>query len=253
MAKSNEPSRKRQRVERQSQPEASTSGRAMVTRSRSQSTARPHSAAEAGGSEEADDPSSSGSGADNKDDDVVLTSSYLAGLESSQEVSARLGIVFSDPCLLARSFPQTDAVRAAECPVDTADVRRAYAALFEEAAGKVLADLRLLTISVIAMMNSDPCDEHDNQMNAALILLLNPQIADYAHDDGTPVFPELCSAILSQPAAQRAALMRYFAAEDEDNAAAAAAADNSSSSSSSNNNNNNNNNNAASDKLLSTD
>ncbi|KAJ1728971.1 hypothetical protein LPJ61_003753 [Coemansia biformis] len=229
MTRSIEPSRKRQRVERHRHPEASTSGRAMVTRSRSQSTAQQQqqqpvatvaAITTTGGYEDACGPGCSGgvgkeSGVDTESaqGDIVLTSSYIDALESSQEVADKLGVVFSDPCLLARSFPQKDDAQAAECPVDAADVRRAYALIADRGSDKVLADLRALTISAVTAMNADPCDEHDSQMNAAIILLLNPKITEYAQDDGTPVFPELCSAILNQPAAQRAALMRYFAAD----------------------------------------
>ncbi|KAJ1891559.1 hypothetical protein LPJ81_005722, partial [Coemansia sp. IMI 209127] len=79
---------------------------------------------------------------------------------------------------------------------------------------KAMHDLQLLTISAVAMMSLDPCDEHDNQMNAVLIILLNPSIAEYAHDDGTYLLPELCSVILNQPSEQKSLLMRYFAAAD---------------------------------------
>ncbi|KAJ1665908.1 hypothetical protein IW140_002834 [Coemansia sp. RSA 1813] len=152
--------------------------------------------------------------ADSSQDDIILTSKYIGELAGDQEIVAKLGLVFSDPCTLARSFPQANPRLAASCPVDVEDVRRAYAYMKENTPEKVMQDLRLLTISAVAMMSLDPCDEHDNQMNAVLIILLNPCITEYAHDDNTYLLPELCSVILNQPSEQRSLLMRYFAAAE---------------------------------------
>ncbi|KAJ2786188.1 hypothetical protein H4R18_000035 [Coemansia javaensis] len=223
MPRSVEPSRKRQRVG----ADRNAEGSAMMTRSRSRSQSQPQPPAapepnEAAEPKDANEAAESNSASEAAPRDAVLTSADIARLaaEDVDEVSARLGAVFSDPCLLARSFPHADAARAAECPVDAADVRRAYALIYDKTPDKVVADLRLLTIGAIATLNSDPCDEHDSQMCAVLILLLNPRIVEYVHDDGTPVFPELCSAILAQPPAQRTALMRYFTADRDEPAAA---------------------------------
>ncbi|KAJ2397327.1 hypothetical protein GGI23_003575, partial [Coemansia sp. RSA 2559] len=146
--------------------------------------------------------------------DVILTSRYIQELAGEQELVAKLGLVFSDPCILARSFPQLNPELAASCPVDVEDVRRAYGYMKDKAPNKAMHDLQLLTASAVAMLSLDPCDEHDNQMSAVLIILLNPSIADYAHDDGTYLLPELCSVILNQPSEQKSLLMRYFAAAD---------------------------------------
>ncbi|KAJ2520542.1 hypothetical protein H4217_001978 [Coemansia sp. RSA 1939] len=146
--------------------------------------------------------------------DIILTSSYIGELQGDQELVAKLGLVFSDPCTLARSFPQTNPELAAQCPVDVEDVRRAYACIKAKTTDKAMRDLQLLTVNAVAMMSLDPCDEHDNQMNAVLILLLNPSITEYTHDDSTFLLPELCSVILNQPSEQKSLLMRYFAAAD---------------------------------------
>ncbi|KAJ2888389.1 hypothetical protein GGI21_006734, partial [Coemansia aciculifera] len=116
--------------------------------------------------------------------DIVLTSKLISELESNQDIAAKLELAFSDPCTLARSFPQLDPGLAAKCPIDVADVCKMYALLFARASDELLEELRGLTISAISMMDSDPCDEHDNQLNAILILLLNPKIIDYTHEYG---------------------------------------------------------------------
>ncbi|KAJ1821936.1 hypothetical protein LPJ60_002311 [Coemansia sp. RSA 2675] len=143
--------------------------------------------------------------------DVVLTSKLISELTSDSDIAAKLELVFSDPCTLARSFPQLDPVLAAKCPVDVTDVCKMYTFLFSRGSDELLEELRSLTISTISMMDSDPCDEHDNQMNAILILLLNPKITEYAHEYGASAFPELCSAILALTPAQRGAMMQCFA------------------------------------------
>ncbi|KAJ2490772.1 hypothetical protein IWW37_002875 [Coemansia sp. RSA 2050] len=143
--------------------------------------------------------------------DVVLTSRLISELTSDSDIAAKLELVFSDPCTLARSFPQLDPVLATKCPVDVTDVCKMYTFLFARGSDELLEELRSLTISTISMMDSDPCDEHDNQMNAILILLLNPKITEYAHEYGASAFPELCSAILALTPAQRGAMMQYFA------------------------------------------
>ncbi|KAJ2458006.1 hypothetical protein GGF42_002344 [Coemansia sp. RSA 2424] len=239
-------SRKRPRTDRRSRySDAPSSARGMTTRSRSHSIAQPaaHSGRTPGTSASSrkaartlagstqtkgslDDATASSETSETEDvgrecedakekeasqDDVVLTSKLVSELTSDQDIAAKLELAFSDPCTLARSFPQLDPVLAAKCPVDVPDVCRMYAFLFEKASDEVLEELRGLTISTISMMDSDPCDEHDNQMNAILILLLNPRIVDYAHEYGAFAFPELCSAILALAPAQRAALMQCFA------------------------------------------
>ncbi|KAJ2804816.1 hypothetical protein H4S07_004147, partial [Coemansia furcata] len=239
MTESPEASRKRPRTDRRPRySEASTSARGMTTRSRSQSIAQPashlqftsgasasgHRAArtsagrmptkgsledittdsEASETEDVEEKESSQS-------DVVLTSKLIGELANDADITAKLELVFSDPCTLARSFPQLDPVLAAKCPVDVSDVCKMYTFLFARASDELLEDLRSLTISTISMMDSDPCDEHDNQMNAILILLLNPKIIEYAHEYGAFAFPELCSAILALTPTQRVVLMQYFA------------------------------------------
>ncbi|KAJ2059191.1 hypothetical protein GGI17_004577 [Coemansia sp. S146] len=237
MTESPEASRKRPRADRRPRySEASTSARGMTTRSRSQSIAQPathlectpgvsasiHKAARTSAGrmptksslEEAKTDSET-EGMEEKEpseSDVVLTSKLISELASDSDIATKLELVFSDPCTLARSFPQLDPVLATKCPVDVTDVCKMYAFLFSRASSdELLEDLRSLTISTISMMDSDPCDEHDNQMNAILILLLNPKITDYAHEYGAFAFPELCSAILALTPAQRMALMQYFA------------------------------------------
>ncbi|KAJ2747632.1 hypothetical protein GGI20_000281 [Coemansia sp. BCRC 34301] len=246
MTESPEASRKRPRIDRRTRySDAPASTRGMTTRSRSQSIAQPNTHSghtpgmspsslkaartlagrmstkslleEATTSSEASETGNVGRECDDAEernsgqDDVVLTSRLISELSSDQEISAKLELVFSDPCTLARSFPQLDPALAAKCPVDVADVCNMYEFLFAHASDEVLEDLRGLTISTISMMDSDPCDEHDNQMNAIIILLLNPKIAEYAHEYGAFAFPELCSAILALAPTQRAALMQYFA------------------------------------------
>ncbi|KAJ2618213.1 hypothetical protein GGF44_005831, partial [Coemansia sp. RSA 1694] len=219
-------SRKRPRTDRRSRySDAPSSARGMTTRSRSQSIAQPaaHSGRTPGTSASSrkaartlagstptksslDDATASSETSETEDvgrecedakekeasqDDVVLTSKLVSELASDQDIAAKLELAFSDPCTLARSFPQLDPVLAAKCPVDVPDVCRMYAFLFAKASDEVLEELRGLTISTISMMDSDPCDEHDNQMNAILILLLNPRIVDYAHEYGAFAFPEL--------------------------------------------------------------
>ncbi|KAJ2857872.1 hypothetical protein J3B02_000702 [Coemansia erecta] len=149
-------------------------------------------------------------------EDDVLTVDAIRDAQSDDELLAKLSLVFSDPCTLARSFPQTDSALASDCPVDVAAARRAYEMIFDRGSEKVLDDLRMLTIGAVSMLNSEPCDEHNNQMNAVLILLLNPMIAEYMlpSTNGAYLFSDLCSAILGQPPAQRSALMRYFTADD---------------------------------------
>ncbi|KAJ2082765.1 hypothetical protein GGI09_007459, partial [Coemansia sp. S100] len=239
MTGSPEASRKRTRADRRPRySEASTSARGMTTRSRSQSIAQPvthlectpgvsgsvHKAARTSAGrmptksslEEAQTDSEASETEDVEEkepdlNDVVLTSKLISELASDSDIATKLELVFSDPCTLARSFPQLDPVLAAKCPVDVTDVCKMYTFLFARASDELLEDLRSLTISTISMMDSDPCDEHDNQMNAILILLLNPKITDYAHEYGAFAFPELCSAILALTPAQRMALMQYFA------------------------------------------
>ncbi|KAJ1749835.1 hypothetical protein LPJ55_003620 [Coemansia sp. RSA 990] len=208
MANSPEPSRKRQRTDRrQQQQQAQTSASAMVTRSRSRSAAQIASRQSLGTTNDSDDSS------EVSQNGVVLTSKLLCELRSEKDVIAKLIEAFLEPCTLARSFPQKDALRALDCPVDAADVRSAYTFLAKKSK-RVRDELRRLTIDAINTLNSEPCDEHDSQMNAVLIMLLNPKITEYTHDDDTPVFPELCSAILNQPPSQRSTLMQYFAASD---------------------------------------
>ncbi|KAJ2755499.1 Ubiquitin-protein ligase E3A [Coemansia pectinata] len=236
MTESPEASRKRARGDRRPRySEASTSARGMTTRSRSQSIAQPathlectpgvsasiHKAARTSAGrmptksslEEAktDSETEDVEEKEPSESDVVLTSKLISELASDSDIATKLELVFSDPCTLARSFPQLDPVLAAKCPVDVTDVCKMYAFLFSRASDELLEDLRSLTISTISMMDSDPCDEHDNQMNAILILLLNPKITDYAHEYGAYAFPELCSAILALTPTQRMALMQYFA------------------------------------------
>ncbi|KAJ1812025.1 hypothetical protein LPJ75_003860, partial [Coemansia sp. RSA 2598] len=251
MANSPESSRKRARAaDRQLRhSQAAESPRGMTTRSRTQSianlaakAARTESSQSAGQQQrrsamatradngsEADSPetgvpeadhadhadSGSNSGGDEGVEDDVLTVDIIRDAKSDDELLAKLSLVFSDPCTLARSFPQADAVLASDCPVDVVAVHRAYNIIFSRASEKVLDDLRMLTIGAVSMLNSEPCDEHTNQMNAVLILLLNPKISEYTlPSTGAYLFSDLCSAILGQPPAQRSALMRYFTIDD---------------------------------------
>ncbi|PIA16590.1 HECT-domain-containing protein [Coemansia reversa NRRL 1564] len=239
MSKSAEPSRKRQRVERRRrQPtEAFTSRQTMMTRSRTRSTMhQPSSLTQTAVIEPEESYASEDSASSNEmsggtlevdkasytngkkrvegalhQDNAELAARHICSLESDQDIIAKLGYMFSDPCVLAHSFPQTDQERVDNCPVDILDVRKAYSHISQRASKKVLDELRQLSIEVIAMMNADPCSEHDDLVNAVLILLVDPRITEYVQDDGVPVFPELCSVILGQPPAQRTALMRYFA------------------------------------------
>ncbi|KAJ2846870.1 hypothetical protein IWW36_004139 [Coemansia brasiliensis] len=226
MANSPEPSRKRQRTDRRQQlAQTSASASAMVTRSRSRSAAQIASKHSSGSATSAklpllENPTSIISGvgdsignSEMSQTGVVLTSKLLYELKSEKDVIAKLIEAFLEPCTLARSFPQKDALRALDCPVDAADVRSAYTFLAKKSK-RVRDELQRLTIDAINTLNSEPCDEHDSQMNAVLIILLNPKITEYTHDDDTPVFPELCSAILSQPPSQRTTLMQYFVASD---------------------------------------
>ncbi|KAJ2229582.1 hypothetical protein IWW45_006141 [Coemansia sp. RSA 485] len=252
MANSPESSRKRPRADRQSRhSQASESPRGMTTRSRSQSIANlaakaaktessqsageqrrkttkaaqteeqpTHNGAEtAAGVSQTDHTDDAGNTSDDESvsglEDDVLTVEVIRDAKSDDELLAKLGLVFSDPCTLARSFPQTDAVLASDCPVDVAAVHKAYKLIFNRGSEKVLDDLRILTIGAVSMLNSEPCDEHNNQMNAVLILLLNPMINEYKHPSNDAyLFSDLCSAILGQPPAQRSALMRYFTVDD---------------------------------------
>ncbi|KAJ2162164.1 hypothetical protein GGF46_000906 [Coemansia sp. RSA 552] len=218
MTRSLEPGRKRQRVGQRERQRAAPSGptQMMVTRLRSRSMAgqqsraeEPTSVPEVSSPESCDGEDAYGS----SQGGVVLTSRLICALEPEQELVAKLEAAFSDPCTLARSFPQADSEQAAECPIDAADVRAAYAHIFAKGSEKVVGDMRMLTINAVAMLGAEPCDEHDNHTSAVLILLLNPRITEYAHDDGTYLFPELCSVILGQLPSQRAALMRYFEAD----------------------------------------
>ncbi|KAJ2487974.1 hypothetical protein EV174_000211 [Coemansia sp. RSA 2320] len=147
-------------------------------------------------------------------DNCALACRSIYKLTSDSDIAARLKLVFADPCTLAHSFPQTVTALAAVCPVDVADVRKMYAFLFGRGSATVLEELRRLTIAAISTMGLDPCDEHDNQMNAVLVLLLNPKVTDYVHGNGAYVFPDLCSAILALAPPQRMTLMRYFALAD---------------------------------------
>ncbi|KAJ1961752.1 hypothetical protein GGI12_003069 [Dipsacomyces acuminosporus] len=246
MPDSNKPPRKRVRLDGQStNADSSTSARPITTRSRSQSVAqlsKPSSGKahanddpvfvsatgveEEDGDGDDDDDADDGDEDDGEDDgegdndddscngDIILTSKYISELGSDKEIVAKLGIVFSDPCTLARSFPQKAPELAAECPVDIPDVRRAYKDLFEHTSEAVHDELRIWTTNTISMMKSDPCHEHDNQINAILILLLNPKLLGYSHAANVYVLPELCSAILSLPTSQQNALMRYFTVDD---------------------------------------
>ncbi|KAI7828467.1 hypothetical protein BX661DRAFT_182149 [Kickxella alabastrina] len=144
----------------------------------------------------------------------VRTSTLLGELRGDHEVVAKLKQMFSDPCTLARSFPQTDAALASRCPVDVCDVRMTYSLLFGRSSDKILAELRALTIGIVTTLCSESCDEHNNQMSAVLILLLNPKITEYKLASGACMFPELCNAIMGQPPAQRNVLMQYFTISD---------------------------------------
>ncbi|KAJ2722391.1 hypothetical protein GGI07_003353 [Coemansia sp. Benny D115] len=229
--------RKRTRADRRTrQSEAPGSAHVMTTRSRSQSmaqmaakAAKTRSGATAGseqrrrasaenGRRNLNDGDSGSDGEDNGSDGdtdgLVLTSKTISRLASEAELSAKLAAVFADPCTLARCFPQTDPVLAQQCPVDVVDVRRGYEIIFERNSEKVLGDLRLLTISAINVLNSEPCDEHSNQTNAILIMLLNPMITEYRLPSNTYLFPELCSSIMGQPPAQRDAFVRHLTAPD---------------------------------------
>ncbi|KAJ2351915.1 hypothetical protein GGF43_003896 [Coemansia sp. RSA 2618] len=230
MTRSPEPSRKRQRVDRRQQhPEALASTSTIITRSRSRSTVQSATkqapvdanahvpAQEPAGAVASDTQSHTGDAGDGSElhqDGVALTSKILRELGSEQELMARLGEAFSEPCTLARSFPQEDALWAVDCPVDAADVRAAYSFIFEHTSKKIHDEVKRLTIDAINTMNSEPCDEHDVQMNAVLIMLLNPKIVEYVREDSMSVFPELCSTILNQPSSLRTSLMQYFATSD---------------------------------------
>ncbi|KAJ1950885.1 hypothetical protein EC988_004218, partial [Linderina pennispora] len=223
MAGTAESSRKKQRVDRR----GSTSVRTITTRSRSQSMAQP-----AGGLSEprrtrasilgkrpldCSSPEPIDEASDNDDEslgDIILTSQLIRQIDSEKELVDKLSQVFADPCTLARSFPQTNQELAAQCPVDIADVEDAYRYMFESKSSGVLEDLRLWTLGAVSMLSAEPCQEHDNQINALLILLLNPKINEYAHSDGAPLFPDLCGSIVAQPAAQQAMLLKYFSASD---------------------------------------
>ncbi|KAJ2213980.1 hypothetical protein IW143_003745, partial [Coemansia sp. RSA 520] len=230
MTRSPEPNRKRQRVDRHQQHSGeSASTSTIMTRSRSRSTAQPLPANAvvpaplAAVHEPGSSVSSKGAQTNFGDesevleshqDSIVLTSKMLSELGSDQEVISKLGEAFSEPCTLARSFPQADALWAVDCPVDAADVRAAYSFIFENTSTEVHDELQRLTVDAINTMNAEPCDEHDIQMSAILIMLLNPKITEYVNGDSTPVFPELCSAIMNQPSSQRTSLMQYFATSD---------------------------------------
>ncbi|KAJ2078361.1 hypothetical protein H4R24_004531 [Coemansia sp. RSA 988] len=241
MAKSTETSRKRQRVERRRlrQPtEDFMSRQTMMTRSRTRSTMQqPSSSTQTAVVEPKESYASDYSASSNEmhsdtldgdknnhpnnkgrekeephQSDAELAERHICLLESDQDIITKLKHMFSDPCILAHSFPQTDPERKANCPVDILDAQKAYSHISQSGSKKVLDELRQLSIGMIAMMNADPCSEHDDLVNAVLILLVSPRITEYLQDDGVPVFPELCSIILGQPPAQRTALMRYFAA-----------------------------------------
>ncbi|KAJ1936015.1 hypothetical protein FBU59_005193, partial [Linderina macrospora] len=235
MAGTPESSRKKQRVDRRSarpvrtintrsrsqsitQPTNGLSGqrktRASILGKRSLDRSSPEIIDEASDIDEDDDEESLG--------DIILTSRLIRQIKSEKELVDKLSQVFADPCTLARSFPQTNQELAAQCPVDIADVEDAYAYMFASKSSGMLEDLRLWTLGAVSMLSAEPCQEHDNQINAILILLLNPQITEYTHSDGAPLFPDLCSSIVSQPAAQQAILVQYFAAKgpEEDTAMA---------------------------------
>ncbi|KAJ2576354.1 hypothetical protein GGH19_002224 [Coemansia sp. RSA 1807] len=230
MTRSPEPNRKRQRIDRHQQHSGeSASTSTIMTRSRSRSTAQPLpanavvpaplAAVHEPGSSVASKGAQTNFGDESEvleshQDSIVLTSKMLSELGSDQEVISKLGEAFSEPCTLARSFPQADALWAVDCPVDAADVRAAYSFIFENTSTEVHDELQRLTVDAINTMNAEPCDEHDIQMSAVLIMLLNPKITEYVNGDSTPVFPELCSAIMNQPSSQRTSLMQYFATSD---------------------------------------
>ncbi|KAJ1723419.1 hypothetical protein LPJ53_002229 [Coemansia erecta] len=149
-------------------------------------------------------------------DDDVLTLRAIKSLASEDGMLAKLGLVFSDPCTLARSFPQTDTSLAKACPVDASAVRKAYEIILGRSSVRVLEELRVLTVNAVSMLNWEPCDEHNNQMNAVLILLMNPLITEYKSSGSSSgyLFTDLCNAIIAQPSAQRTTLMHYLAADD---------------------------------------
>ncbi|KAJ2786715.1 hypothetical protein GGI15_001293 [Coemansia interrupta] len=149
-------------------------------------------------------------------EDDILTLRAIESLNSENEMSTKLDLVFSDPCTLARSFPQTDPSLAKFCPVDVSAVRKAYEIILGRSSARVIEELRVLTVNAVSMLNWEPCDEHNNQMNAVLILLMNPRITEYASSCSSSgyLFTDLCNAIIAQPSAQRTTLMRYLAADD---------------------------------------
>ncbi|KAJ2862477.1 hypothetical protein FB639_005384, partial [Coemansia asiatica] len=164
MANSPESSRKRARAERQPRhSRAAESPRGMTTRSRSQSianlaakAAKTESSQSAGkqqrkaamaadaadvvGVPEADHADSVGHASGDESascpEDDVLTVDAIRDAQSDDELLAKLSLVFSDPCTLARSFPQTDSALASDCPVDVAAARRAYEMIFDRGSEK---------------------------------------------------------------------------------------------------------------------
>ncbi|KAJ2790207.1 hypothetical protein H4R20_007052, partial [Coemansia guatemalensis] len=187
MTKSAEPTRKRQRVERRRRrrpTESSASRQTMMTRSRTRSTMQqPSSPATHTAVVEAEEPYASDysvstnemhgdtldankAGYTHNKDGAGLAARHICSLESDQDIIAKLGHMFSDPCVLAHSFPQTDPERKGDCPVDILDARKAYSHITQSGSKKILGELRQLSIGVIGMMNADSCSEHDDLVNA---------------------------------------------------------------------------------------
>lgn len=157
-------------------------------------------------------------GNSSKEKVIQLTSKLLDEISDEDELISVLSAAFSDPCTLARSFPE--ATTTGDSSVDVQDVCCAYELLQRKWPSKrVQNTLQTLSTNIITTLISEPCNEHNNQPDAVLILLHNPKIIDYTHKDSTNnsyVFPELCSSILNLPSAQQTALLNSFAKDTDD-------------------------------------